>query len=123
MRATLQVAQQELAASDVVRKVAQGLHSLTPRVPGIWNPARVAVELLEVENKGLNQGLAPVAPVLPYLGSTHQNAAIHYVCGMPVVNDVLGSVDNIQLFLEVMVLKHGAALKFLGDACLASPGA
>lgn len=123
MRAALQVTQQELATGDVIGEVAQGLHGVAPRVPGVGDPAGVAVELLEVEYEGLHQGLAPVAPVLPYLRLAHEDAAVHDVGAVPVVDDVLGAVDDVELLLEVVVLEHGAALELLGDARLARPGA
>ena len=123
MRAALQVTQQELATGDVIREVAQGLHGIAPRVPGVGDPAGVAVELLEAQDEGLDEGLAPVAPVLPYLRLAHEDAAVHDVGAVPVVDDVLGPVDDVQLLLEVVVLEHGAGLELLGDACLAGPGA
>lgn len=123
MCAALQVTQQELAASDVIREMAQGLHRITPRVPGVRDPAGVAVELLEVHYKGLHEGLAPVAAVLPYLRAAHDDAAVDDVGGVPVVDDVLGPVDDVQLLLEVVVLEDGAGLELLGDARLTRPGA
>lgn len=123
MHAALQVAQQELAAGNVIREVAQGLHGITPRVPRVGHPARVAVELLEVEDEGLDEGLAPVAPVLPDLGAAHEDVAVDDVCRVPVVDDALGPVDDVELLLEVVVLERGAGLELLGHARLPGPGA
>jgi hypothetical protein len=121
--AALQITQQELPTGDMIRKVAQGLHRIAPRVPFVGHPARIAVELLKVEDKGLHEGLAPVAPVLPDLRAAHDDAAVHDPGGVPVVDDALGALDDVELLLEVVVLEDGAGLELLGHASLARPGA
>lgn len=116
--AALEVTQQELAARVMVGEVTQRLHRLAPHISCYWRPPGVRIELLVVLDERLDQRLLPARRVLPDLGRVQDDVAVDDVRRVPLVDDALGALDDVELLAEVVVLEDGAGLELLRDAGL-----
>jgi hypothetical protein len=124
--ATLYIAQDIKAASDMVAEVTERLHNLTPG-DGIVVPAAVAVELGIVLDKRFDQGFRPrpfgsVVNEFPYLGNIYLDSLVDGAKVVEVIDDFKGLVHGFDVKGEVVGLENGSRLEPLGDTCLALAG-
>lgn len=116
--ATLKIAQQELSARVMVRKVTQRLHRLAPDIVCDRRPSSIAVEFLKIPDERLNQRLLSTAGILPNLRRIENNSTVDDPCSVPTVDDALRTLDDVELLVEIVIRKDRTGLEFFRNTFL-----
>ena len=102
----------------MVREVAKCLHRLAPTTPRYRRPASIAVEFLILVDVRLDQRLLSAVSILPDLGRIEYDLAVDNVRGVPLVDNALRALNDVELFVEVVVSEDRATFELLRHAGL-----
>ena len=95
------------------------LHGFARSSASHVSPTSVAVELFKVLDHGLHKILNSTLYIGPYLRRVENYTLVNDAGIVPVVDDFLGTADDVELFFEVMGLKDGARLELFRNTFLA----
>lgn len=95
------------------------LHGFARSSTSHVSPTSVAVELFKVLDHGLHKILNSTLYIGPYLRRVENYTLVNNAGIVPVVDDFLGTADDVELFFEVMGLKDGARLELFRNTFLA----